>query len=49
MWHSAYTLNFAMVMDANGNPAGPKRVNTGPAGCTVPSVSMWEERLPSVI
>jgi hypothetical protein len=41
MWHSAYTLNFAMVTDANGNPAGPKDANTGPAGRTVPSVSMW--------
>lgn len=41
MWHSAYTLNFAMVTDANGNPAGPKSATTGPAGRTVPSVSLW--------
>jgi hypothetical protein len=41
MWHSAYTQNFAMVTDAHGNPAGPKSANTGPAGRTVPSVSMW--------
>jgi len=41
MWHSAYTLNFAMVTDANGQPAGPMTGTTGPAGRTAPSVSMW--------
>lgn len=46
MWHSAYTLNFAMVTDANGNPAGPKSSDTGPAGRTVPSVSMWLPPIP---
>jgi hypothetical protein len=48
MWHSAYTLNFAMVTDADGKPAGPKNANTGPAGRTVPSVSMWLPSTPSV-
>jgi hypothetical protein len=41
MWHSAYTLNFAMVTDGSGKIAGPKNETTGPAGRTVPSVSMW--------
>jgi hypothetical protein len=41
MWHSAYTLNFAMITDGSGNIAGPKNETTGPAGRTVPSVSMW--------
>jgi hypothetical protein len=48
MWHTAYTLNFAMVTDANGGPAGPKSANTGPAGRTVPSVSMWLPPKPGV-
>ncbi|BDV40332.1 hypothetical protein [Methylocystis bryophila] len=47
MWHSAYTLNFAMVTDGKGQPAGPKSSTTGPAGRTVPSVSMWAPPLPS--
>lgn len=47
MWHSAYTLNFAMVMDGKGHPAGPKGPTTGPAGRTVPSVSMWLPPAPS--
>ena len=46
MWHSAYTLNFAMVTDGNGHPAGPQSPGTGPAGRTVPSVSMWLPPLP---
>jgi len=46
MWHSAYTLNFAMVTDGKGNPAGPVNATTGPAGRTVPSVSMWLPPLP---
>lgn len=41
MWHTAYTLNFEMVTDGNGKPAGPKEGPTGPAGRTVPSVSEW--------
>ena len=41
MWHSAYTLNFAMVTDESGKPAGPKTANTGLNGHTVPSISMW--------
>lgn len=46
MWHSAYTLNWAMVTDGKGNPAGPKNATTGPAGRTVPSVSMWLPPIP---
>jgi hypothetical protein len=41
MWHSAYTLNFAMVTNGSGTIAGPKNETTGPAGRTEPSVSMW--------
>jgi hypothetical protein len=41
MWHSAYTLNFAVVTDGSGNIAGPKNETTGPGGRTAPSVSMW--------
>jgi hypothetical protein len=47
MWRSAYTLNFAMVTDGKGNPAGPKGPGTGPAGRTVPSVSMWLPPIPT--
>jgi hypothetical protein len=47
MWHSAYTLNFAMVTDGHGKPAGPMKGPTGPAGRTVPSVSMWLPPVPS--
>ncbi len=47
MWHSAYTLNFAMVTDGKGQPAGPKTATTGPAGRTAPSLSMWLPPLPS--
>jgi len=46
MWHSAYTLNFAMVADGSGKIAGPKNATTGPAGRTVPSVSMWLPPIP---
>lgn len=46
MWHIAYTLNFAMVTDASGKPAGPKNASTGPTGRTVPSVSMWTPPVP---
>jgi len=46
MWHTAYTLNFAMVMDAKGNPAGPKNDKTGPGGRTAASVSMWVPPVP---
>jgi hypothetical protein len=45
MWHSAYTLNFSMVTDGKA-PAGPKNATTGPAGRTVPSVSMWLPPIP---
>ena len=48
MWHTAYTLNFAMVTDASGKPAGPKSARTGPAGRTVPSVSVWLPPTPNV-
>jgi hypothetical protein len=46
MWHSAYTLNFAMVTDGKGNPSGPQAAGAGPAGRTVPSVSMWVPPVP---
>lgn len=46
MWHSAYTLNFAMVTDSAGNVAGPTNATTGPGGRTVPSVSMWLPPVP---
>ena len=41
MWHSVYTLNYDMVSDGGGHHAGPKTSETGPAGRTVPSVSLW--------
>jgi hypothetical protein len=41
LWHTAYALNYAMVTDGKGNPAGPISPGTGPAGRTVPSVSEW--------
>ena len=41
MWHSAYTLNYQLVTDGQGNPAGPQTSSTGPSGRTVPSVSEW--------
>jgi hypothetical protein len=47
MWHSAYTLNFAMITDGSGNSAGPKNETTGPVGRTVPSVSMWMPPTPA--
>ena len=46
MWHTVYTLNFAMVMDGKGNVAGPKTATTGPGGRTVPSVSEWVPPVP---
>ena len=39
MWHTLYTLNYAMTTDGAGNPAGPAASGTGPAGRTVPSIS----------
>ena len=41
MWHTLYTLNYQMVEDKNGKPAGPATAHTGPAGRTVTSVSEW--------
>lgn len=41
MWHTLYTLNYAMVTNDADKPAGPKGADTGPAGRTVPSVSEW--------
>jgi len=41
MWHSAYTLNFAPVMNNKGDVAGPENPTTGPGGRTVPSISLW--------
>ena len=46
MWHTLYALNYAMVTDGNGNPAGPKNASTGPAGRTVPSISEWLPPVP---
>jgi hypothetical protein len=40
MWHTAYTLNFGMVTDGQGQPAGPQ-VGNGSGVRTVPSVSEW--------
>ncbi|MBO9202155.1 MULTISPECIES: hypothetical protein [Niastella] len=48
MWHTLYTLNYAMTQDGKGNNAGPAGgTGTGPAGVTVPSVSEWLPPLPS--
>ena len=41
MWHSLYTLNYQMTTNGQGSLAGPSGPNTGPAGRTVPSVSLW--------
>jgi len=46
MWHTAYVLNFPMVTDGAGHAAGPTNASTGPAGRTVPSVSMWLPPVP---
>ena len=45
MWHTLYTLNYAMVTNGAGTPAGPAANGAGPDGRTVPSVSEW---LPSI-
>ncbi len=47
MWHSLYTLNYAMTTDGEGNDAGPGGSGTGPAGRTAPSMSMWLPPIPS--
>jgi len=47
MWHTLYALNYAMVTDGKGNPAGPKSATTGPGGRTVPSVSEWLPPVPT--
>ncbi len=47
MWHSVYTQNYAMVTDGAGQPAGPGGSGTGPAGRTVPSISLWLPPIPS--
>ena len=48
MWHTLYTLNYAMTQDGKGNNAGPSGgTGTGPAGRTVPSVSEWLPPIPS--
>lgn len=44
MWHALYALNYAMVTDGDGKPAGPQTAGAGPAGRTVPSVSLWLPR-----
>lgn len=42
MWHTLYTLNYAMTEDGNGNAVGPQGgPEVGPKGRTVPSVSEW--------
>lgn len=41
MWHTLYTLNYQMVADDAGKPAGPATAHTGPAGRTVVSISEW--------
>ena len=48
MWHSVYTLNYAMTEDDKGSKAGPLSSTTGPNGRTVPSISLWMPPLPSV-
>lgn len=47
MWHTMYTLNYAMTTDSSGNPAGPQTGSTGPAGRTVPSISEWLPPIPT--
>jgi len=48
LWHTLYTLNYAMTQDGKGNNAGPSGGSgTGPAGRTVPSVSEWLPPLPT--
>ncbi|WP_256256742.1 hypothetical protein [Pseudomonas agarici] len=46
MWHTLYALNYAMVTDGQGKPAGPKNATTGPNGRTVPSISEWLPPVP---
>jgi hypothetical protein len=46
MWHTVYTMNWQMVTDEQGHPAGPVTDATGPAGRTVPSVSQWTPSTP---
>jgi hypothetical protein len=42
MWHTLYTLNYAMTTNAAGAPSGPREgPDYGPAGMTVPSLSEW--------
>lgn len=42
MWHTMYTLNYAMTQDGAGNNAGPTGgKEPGLGGRTVPSVSEW--------
>jgi hypothetical protein len=45
MWHSLYTLNYAMTAN-DGVSAGPVGAGTGPAGRTVPSISEWLPPVP---
>jgi hypothetical protein len=45
MWHSLYTLNYAMTAN-DGVTAGPVGASTGPAGRTVPSISEWLPPIP---
>lgn len=47
MWHTLYTLNYAMTTNGSGTNAGPTGANTGPNGQTVPSMSQWLPPIPS--
>ncbi|MBW7885793.1 MAG: hypothetical protein H3C34_24815, partial [Caldilineaceae bacterium] len=47
MWHTVYTLNYEMVTDGSGNPAGPATGDANaPAGRTTPSLSEWLPPVP---
>lgn len=47
MWHSVYALNWEMTTNGQGRSAGPAQGNgAGPAGRTVPSISLWMPPVP---
>ena len=46
IWHTLYTLDFAMTTDGQSHPAGPAGAGTGPAGRTVPAISEWVPIVP---
>lgn len=41
MWHTLYSLNYAMTTNTAGQASGPVTASTGPAGRTVPSLGEW--------